>query len=77
MLEHLHAAQGLQGLWAPEFKVTRLVDYLCKALEDHPAHVRQEAVLLLKRYVKETAGKGHVPLQAEMLTIHSIHSHAM
>lgn len=76
-LEALHAAQHehpLREVWAPRLQVpTKLIEYVSAVTADFVPQVRQEAILLLKRYVwrmggLETAAARRPHLQVVALT---------
>ncbi|CAK9028968.1 unnamed protein product [Durusdinium trenchii] len=71
ILNALHESQHrhqIQQLWEPSSRLTKLVDYLCWVCRDHRAYIRQEAVLLLKRYWKAQGGHSEAHWQVVALT---------
>lgn len=72
-MDAIHAAQGrspIREVWDPALRLPkRLIEYVCAICEDFPAYVRQEAVLLLKRYIwVALGGGGPDPLDRERPT---------
>lgn len=62
LLEAFHKAQRnypIREIWDPSLKLpAKLLDYVCAVTADFTPQIRQEAVLLLKRYVHATCGQG-------------------
>ncbi|CAE7375393.1 unnamed protein product [Symbiodinium natans] len=73
VLDALHQAQRrhpIREVWASSLRLpTKLTEYISAVCQEFSTPVRQEAVLLLKRYVKQSAAAGVKPQNLQVVAL--------